>query len=206
MSELWKPIPFANLYEASNFGNIRNKKTKKVKKFNIEKLKKTKTRVRATSIRKNDGSIKGFYLHRIIAQTFLPNPNNYPEVNHKDGNPYNNHLDNLEWCSREQNMKHLHQSKKIVCHTRPILVFNAETKELVKEYVGIKECYEDFDLDISSTRFYQLLSGDKYKGKKDRKKDRKMTSQYKGVSYSKTNNKFVAQYKIKKKNSITETL
>lgn len=45
-------------------------------------------------------------LHRIIAETFVPNPNNYPEVNHKDGNKKNNRADNLEWCSRKQNMRH----------------------------------------------------------------------------------------------------
>ena len=71
MEEVWKEIPFANKYEASSFGNIRNKKTKKVrKKQNIEKLKKKQTRVRMGLIL-NDGSTKGYYLHRIIAQTFL---------------------------------------------------------------------------------------------------------------------------------------
>ena len=44
-------------------------------------------------------------------------------------------------------MKHLHGNpNKRVCHMRSILVLNAETKEIVKEYVGVKECYEDFDL------------------------------------------------------------
>jgi len=45
-------------------------------------------------------------LHRIIAQTFVANPKNYTEVNHKDGNKKNNHADNLEWCTRKQNMRH----------------------------------------------------------------------------------------------------
>jgi HNH endonuclease len=45
-------------------------------------------------------------LHRIIAQTFLPNQDFCAEVNHKDGNKKNNHVDNLEWCDRKKNMQH----------------------------------------------------------------------------------------------------
>ncbi len=53
-----------------------------------------------------DGKLKSFLVHRLIAKTFLPNPNNYKEVNHIDGNPLNNNLENLEWCNRSQNVKH----------------------------------------------------------------------------------------------------
>lgn len=45
-------------------------------------------------------------VHRIIAKTFIQNPNNYPIVNHKDGNGSNNCVDNLEWCNKEYNIKH----------------------------------------------------------------------------------------------------
>ena len=107
--ELWKQIPFAHLYEVSTLGKIRNINTKITKKSpNIEKLKKEQTRVKytlKTTIKTTKNGTKGFYLHRIIAETFLENPNNYSDVNHKDGNPYNNVLSNLEWCSRKENMK-----------------------------------------------------------------------------------------------------
>lgn len=49
----------------------------------------------------NDG--KKYYVHRLVAQTFLENPNNYNEVNHKDEDKTNNALSNLEWCSRQYN-------------------------------------------------------------------------------------------------------
>ena len=47
-----------------------------------------------------------FLCHRLVAQTFLSNKNNYPEVNHIDGNTHNNKVSNLEWCTPEQNKKH----------------------------------------------------------------------------------------------------
>jgi hypothetical protein len=46
------------------------------------------------------------YVHRLVAECYLPNPNNLAEVNHKDGNKSNNNIDNLEWCTRSDNMLH----------------------------------------------------------------------------------------------------
>lgn len=53
-----------------------------------------------------EGKTKYYYLHRLIAQNFIPNPDNLPCVNHKDGDKLNNNIDNLEWCSYSQNNKH----------------------------------------------------------------------------------------------------
>lgn len=52
------------------------------------------------------GKKAGFLLHRLLALTFIENPNKYPVVNHKNGNPSDNRLDNLEWCTQSYNCKH----------------------------------------------------------------------------------------------------
>lgn len=54
-----------------------------------------------------------FYAHRLVAENFIPNPNNYTVVNHKDGNKLNNNVENLEWCSQSENMRYAHRHGQI---------------------------------------------------------------------------------------------
>ena len=167
--ELWKQIPFAHLYEVSSLGRIRNIETKKVKKSpNIEKLKKEQTRVRytlKTNVKTSKNGKKGFYLHRIIAQTFLENPNNCTDVNHIDGNPYNNTLSNVEWCSRKENMKQFNSQKNRPSHTRIVQIINKETNEVEKE-LKLSDVPEYLNIDFTIGYFYRLISEqEKYKSK-----------------------------------------
>lgn len=70
-----------------------------------------------------NGKYKTFRWHRLIALTFIPNPNNLPEVNHKDENKFNNAVDNLEWCERNYNHNYgtrnertaKNNMKKVIC-------------------------------------------------------------------------------------------
>ena len=62
----------------------------------------------------NDKERKKFYVHRLVAQTFIPNPNNLPQVNHKDENKQNNHVSNLEWCTSKYNNNYGTRTQRMV--------------------------------------------------------------------------------------------
>jgi hypothetical protein len=78
------------------------------------------------------------YIHRIVAGAFLPNPNNYPQVNHIDCNKSNNCVDNLEWISGSSNIKHAHKEGRMEARnkTGPVVVLSEE--EVVDCYTRIK--------------------------------------------------------------------
>lgn len=97
--EIWVTIKDFPDYEISSWGRIRNKKGEILTPYKNHKgyLK--------IGLRQ-DGADHKKRIHRLVAETFLPNPNNLPEVNHKDGNKENNSFTNLEWVSGEQNRAH----------------------------------------------------------------------------------------------------
>ena len=101
MSEVWKDIPvYDGIYEASTLGRIRSKVTGRL----AHTFKSEKGYIVAKIFL--NGQCKNEKIHRLVAMTFLPNPNNLPQVNHKDYNRANNNVDNLEWCTCEQNIQH----------------------------------------------------------------------------------------------------
>lgn len=91
--EIWKDIKDFNNYEINNYGVIRIKKNKKILKYYEDKDK------YYTINLWGHGKSKHFRVSRLVAQTFIPNPNNLPVVNHKDENKQNNCVENLEWCT-----------------------------------------------------------------------------------------------------------
>lgn len=95
--ENWKIVKCNDAYEVSNLGNIRNIKTKKLKKPYLNEK-----GYLILSLWKNCKP-KSCRVHRLVAEAFLPNPNNLPQVNHKDENKTNNNVENLEWCDNEYN-------------------------------------------------------------------------------------------------------
>lgn len=136
--ETWKQISYAPNYEVSSHGNIRNnKRGGKLLRINFERLRKNNTRVRPYLC--VNGKSKGYYLHRIVAEHFISNPDNLPEVNHIDGDFYNNCANNLEWISKNDNMRHAVKNKLIKRFKRRIIVKNKITnKETI--YESLSEC------------------------------------------------------------------
>jgi hypothetical protein len=144
MEETWKTVKYAENYEISDQGNIRTKKNNRLLKINYERLKETNTRARPGLT--SNGKLKQYYLHRIVAEHFLDNPNNLPEVNHKDGDFYNNKLENLEWISKIDNMRHAVLTNCIKNKYRTkIKATNNETNE-IRYFESITSCSNELEI------------------------------------------------------------
>lgn len=183
INEIWKPvivvridgtiIDFTGLYEVSNYGRVKG-----VDRYNYRFI---KGKIRSTtvnncgyvmvSLRKN-GKLYNLLIHRLVATAFLPNPNNYTEVNHKDENKLNNCVDNLEWCSKSYNQNYgtrnniagnkcskILKGKFNTKKSKPILQYDLDGN-LIKEWPSTAEVKRQ--LGFATSYIYYCLEG-KYK-------------------------------------------
>ena len=112
MEEIWKTIEgFEGLYEVSNLGRVRS--LDRVRKAGYGSTANIKGKILTPQylndrkylvvhLHRNEVG-KHYLIHRLVATAFIDNPNNLPEINHKDENPSNNNVLNLEWCDRKYN-------------------------------------------------------------------------------------------------------
>ena len=138
--EIWKDIPgYEGLYQASNLGRIRslNHKTLQTNIYGtggkalIEyKGKILKGWIQNTGYLTVSLKNKKYSVHRLIAITFIPNPNNYPIINHKDGNKLNNKVENLEWCTYKHNL--MEAIKLNLIHIK----YNSSTNKIRARKIG----------------------------------------------------------------------
>lgn len=85
------------------------------------------------------GKRKFFNIHRLVAQSFIPNPDNKPFVNHIDGDKSNNHVENLEWCDQSENMKHAYRTGlKQPSHPKSVCQYTLEG-EFIREFSSREE-------------------------------------------------------------------
>jgi hypothetical protein len=105
-TEIWKDIPgFNGMYKASNLGKIKSVNYNHTKSEKVLKINLYKNGYGRICLCKNNTS-KTYLVHRLIAITFIPNPENKPQINHKDINKQNNNILNLEWNTYSENNKH----------------------------------------------------------------------------------------------------
>ena len=147
--EVWKSPPgYDGLYLVSSFGRVRSLprmvrkwrgKSCVLELFEGQILTPYETKKGYLSVRLyKDGKSHDFPVHRLVLLTFVPNPENFPQVNHRDEDKKNNRLDNLEWCSAEYNMNYGHCRDTI---RRP-----------VAQYTKLMEFKKEFDSIISASR------------------------------------------------------
>ena len=146
--EIWKDYKdYEGLYQASNLGRMRSldrwvkSKSGSVRlcKGKILKLCTDKYGYLNVSLHKNN-KVKTYLVHRIIAETFLPNTDNLPCVNHKDENPLNNVVSNLEWCTYSYNNSYGNRNNRIaLSKSKPVLQYTLDG-QFIKEWHSTMEC------------------------------------------------------------------
>lgn len=140
----WKIITAFPKYEISSNGYIRHIDTLMVRKNIVSK------RGYAVVTINQSGKMKTIKIHRHVAIAFIPNPLNYTQINHKDGNKLNNRLDNLEWCTQKHNNEHALRTG-LREHNKPFL---GKRNELNKDSTPILQ----FDLNGNFIKAWPSLS------------------------------------------------
>lgn len=156
-NEIWKDIEgYEGIYKISNYGRIitigkpNNKQGYIYERVIVLKNQiNQKTNYKCWRIGLTKNKHKTTYLvHRLVAKTFIPNPNKYKEVNHKNENPLDNRVENLEWCDRLYNANYGYGMKtRNVKRSKPIIQYYANGK-LRKIYINSSE--------IKNTTNYKL--------------------------------------------------
>jgi hypothetical protein len=106
--EVWKVVPHGEGYFVSNKGNIASEKTGTFKLRKLHENKYGYIGVILSMGNRND--MKHFLVHRLVAETFIENPENKPQVNHIDGDKKNNNVENLEWVTAKENTAHAYEN------------------------------------------------------------------------------------------------
>lgn len=168
--ELWLPIPnYEGYYKISNTGKIRSLTRTIIdingREFTLKGKEKTphiSTDGYYIIGLNKDGIKKNLKVHRLVALTFIPNPNNLPFVNHKDENKLNNNVNNLEWCTQEYNNNYGTRVERIsqTMSKNSVIMCDKNTHEPIKEFLNANMASKEMG-DSSSSHIYQVLNGER---------------------------------------------
>jgi len=166
--EIWKDIEgYENLYQISNKGRLKALPRKKFNNYHnfwfitkeiIRKLRFDKVNgYILTTITNNKGKLYSYKVHRLVAQAFIPNPENKPEVNHIDGNKTNNNDWNLEWSTKIENTRHTFKNKHPSSRVKLDFIKVEEIKQLSKN--GMKSSKIASLYNVDYRHIWKILTG-----------------------------------------------
>jgi hypothetical protein len=159
LNEEWKDIKgYEGIYKVSNYGKIKNIRlykhyyhTQNNKIYKDYRLIDKYKSFRQNKILINSSNDKGYFIislcknnisktnriHQLVAQHFIPNPDNKPCVNHKDGNKQNNNVSNLEWCTHKENMIHAYEIGLKKAANKKVKILKGDFS---KTFNSLKDC------------------------------------------------------------------
>lgn len=134
MNEIWKDIKgYEGKYQVSNLGRVKSlyliNRQAKIPRERILKLGHNLQGYPQIHLCKDNKTSKSIFVHKLVAEAFIPNPDNLPVVNHKNEIKTDNRVENLEWCTQKNNVQLYYKNKKI--------------KELEDEITQLKEVIEE---------------------------------------------------------------